>query len=251
MRTARHAPRLASCRAGRGGRRSPARRARCAASPCGSATASGGGAAGFGGATGTEPAGDALARGFGRAGDDRGLGVVGLGPSAVFRSGAIERVTPFHRTRSSSLSRRLVMSADRGSTALAWTTWLTSRLSTCTLPDAVLVRRPASRTFSRRLSRPWRAASLRLGVGATFLSATVQAVFAADFGLGFGQASVLALADLGSAGPARPCGIRLRLRRSRSADPPGLRPPSDRRGRGRGSGISSSATGTSSLAAPA
>src|ERR1043165_6759926 len=74
--------------------------------------ANGGGATRFaGGATGATSGTD-FARGFG------GLGAFGCsatsGPTtASFRSGAIERVTPFHRTRSSSLSRRLLMMVDR------------------------------------------------------------------------------------------------------------------------------------------
>src|SRR5436190_22052735 len=71
-----------------------------------------GGATRFGGTTNAATAGADLARGFGGDG-----AVAGSAPSGSrandFRSGAIERVTPFHRTRSSSLSRRLLMSAGR------------------------------------------------------------------------------------------------------------------------------------------
>src|SRR5213079_3282926 len=74
--------------------------------------ASDGGGTRFGGATGTATAGAVLVRGFGGGG-----AVAGSAASSSraddFRSGAIERVTPFHRTRSSSLSRRLLMSAGR------------------------------------------------------------------------------------------------------------------------------------------
>src|SRR5258706_11443960 len=71
-----------------------------------------GGATRFDGATGAAIAGADLARGFG--GDGAVAGAAPSGSRANdFRSGAIERVTPFHRTRSSSLSRRLLMSAGR------------------------------------------------------------------------------------------------------------------------------------------
>src|SRR4051794_4981343 len=71
--------------------------------------ASGGGTTRFGGATGATITGADLARGCGV------LGGSAMSSSTTdnFRSGAIERVTPFHRTRSSSLSRRLLMLVDR------------------------------------------------------------------------------------------------------------------------------------------
>ena len=78
--------------------------------------ASGGGVAGFGGAAGVAGMGADLARGL-------GTGAAGAGTSSsvsvseTFRNGAIERVTPFHRTRSSLLSRRLLMPEDR---ACSW-----------------------------------------------------------------------------------------------------------------------------------
>jgi hypothetical protein len=73
---------------------------------------SGGGAAGFAGATAAGGNKTDLDRRLVAGGGSAGSTASGSTWEA-FRNGEIERVTPFHRTRSSSLNRRLLMSSGR------------------------------------------------------------------------------------------------------------------------------------------